>query len=145
MAHCILYKPVNPLMAQQHNASINTAAKPDSLLLKDDLPSQSDEKAGNSMVSNRVPPGVIVAKSFDEEGQPAVEELFDCRTRRVIKAKKTRAPTKMQEKAECGYEGMRVRYLDVYNRADGMIRHQFPPSEGPRQRQSPSCKNELVG
>ncbi|KAH9881791.1 hypothetical protein J1614_000962 [Plenodomus biglobosus] len=105
MADSTARKPVNPLPTRRHRASTTTGTTPNALPFIDELRPRNHEKSGK-IFSKRVPPGLIVAKSFNEKGQPEVEQVFDCRKKRSTGNDTIRASANRQAKAQCGDGGV---------------------------------------
>ncbi|KAF2845490.1 hypothetical protein T440DRAFT_407857 [Plenodomus tracheiphilus IPT5] len=114
------------------------AVTPSARSVEDSQHSRSEKN--NRAASQRVPPGLIVAKSFNEEGQPAVEEVFDCRRKRVSEETGFTAVISRQEKSKVRDGGLGTAISRGMQQAGSAIRSLFQ-----RPKEWSSTKDELNG
>lgn len=144
MADSTARKPVNPLLTRRHRASTTTATTPSALPWIDEMRPRNHEKSGKA-VSKRVPPGLIVAKSFNEKGQAEVEQVFDCRKKRSTGNDTTRASANRQAKAQCADGGVGGAISRTMRHLTSVIWSLFQRPKEPRTRNSPLRKDEPDG
>ncbi|KAI8942306.1 hypothetical protein NX059_000385 [Plenodomus lindquistii] len=144
MARSILHKPVNPLTTQLHRTSTTTPTAPTT---PSALPSGNQllpkSEKSYKVASKRVPPGLIVAKSFSEDGHAEVEEVFDCRKKRSTDAKYAQVVKSKQEQAR--EEGVGTAISRGVRHAGSAIRSLFQGPEESHSQKSSASKDEVAG
>lgn len=73
----------------------------------------------------RVPPGIVVVKSFDEEGTPTVEELFDCRKNNVTHESTKRIAVTTELERPNFYNRAVAGSIQSVWRAGGLVKKMF--------------------